>query len=124
MYEKNGVRLIDVLVEKTPQELLPKIIPSDVRQDMEVAMIIKLGGKEQKEIKFESIVAQLEDEYLNGKRRKYDQLPLTKEQEELLDKFKSIMSDGKAMNDCYNHYLQVIENCYQRIAYLQMKFIT
>lgn len=91
---RNGIRLIDALLQENPFHNVDKLIPASVRQDVEIAMILKLKGIRQDHIRFESVTAAIEDEYLTTRREEYEILPLTREQEQLLEGLKQIMSDG------------------------------
>ena len=92
--ERNGDRLIDALLRENPFDNVDKLIPPNVRQDVEIAMILKLRGLKQEQVKFESVTQALEDEYLITRRKEYELLPLTPEQEQLLDSLKVLMNDG------------------------------
>lgn len=89
-----GVRMIDVLLELDPELTVNEIIKNNVKEEMEIAMILKLKGYEHKNIKFESITREIEEEYLDGERKKYETLTLNEEQEILLKKLYDVMNDG------------------------------
>lgn len=90
----NGVRLIDALLEIDPITSVQKVIPAHEREKIEIAMIIKLKGIEQEEIRFDSITEKLEEEYLSGRRKEYEKTELTPEQEQLLDSLSKAYNDG------------------------------
>lgn len=90
---QDGKRFIDALLELDPELTISKIIPQNVKEDMEIAMIIKFHGVSQKEIKFDSLVSSLEKEYLDGRKDRLESLPLTSEQETLYNQLVNTMSD-------------------------------
>ena len=92
--EVNDVRLIDALLEIDPIIAVQKIIPAHEREKIEIAMIIKLKGIEQQEIHFDSITEKIEDEYLNGRRKEYETIKLSPEQEQLLNSLSQAYNDG------------------------------
>lgn len=94
--EKEGKKLIDILLNMNPDLTINKIIPEDVKEEYDVAMILKLRGQNQENIKFESITTKLEREYLTNLRFEYEALTLDNESEELLGELYTIMDDKKS----------------------------
>lgn len=94
--EENGKRFIDVLLDMDEDLTVNKIINKDVKEEYDIAMILKLRGQSQDNIKFESITTKLEREYLTNLRFEYEALTLDNENEELLGELYTIMDDKKS----------------------------
>ena len=96
LQEQNDKKLIDILLNINPELTINKIIPEDVKEEYDIAMILKLRGEKQENIKFESITTKLEHEYLSNLRFGYESLTLDEESEELLTELYNIMNDKKS----------------------------
>ena len=97
LLEKQGdKKFIDILLDMDENLTLEKIIDDDIKEEQEIAMIIKLRGQKQDNIKFESITTKLEREYLTNLRFEYEAIKLDNDSEELLSKLFEVMDDKKS----------------------------
>ena len=112
--QENGKRLIDELIRIDKQLTVDKVISRKVKEEFEIAMILRLGGAEQKEIKLDSITRDLQREYIDDFYREYDEYKLDPESESLLREFEILMSDGKSDMD----YVQAMIRSYRHIIYI------
>lgn len=93
---QSNKRYIDILLDMDSTLTIEKIIDDDIKQEQEIAMIIKLRGQKQDNIKFESITTKLEREYLTNLRFEYEAIKLDDENEKLLGELYKIMDDKKS----------------------------
>ena len=110
--EKNGVRLIDKLLEED-KDLTMKIIPDKVKEEFEIAMILRLNGLDQTNIKMDSVTRDFQSEYLQSFYGEYDTYELDPESEELLNQFKVLMSDGKSRPE----FVEAMIRTYRHLIY-------
>ncbi len=110
--EINGKRLIDILLEKDAKTTVDKVLDSNIKEDFEIAMIIRLNGFKQKHIKFDSITRDFEGEYLKRNNERYDssKLPIEKRMliEELRKALNDSASDSKAVEILINAYTYLL----------------
>lgn len=116
--EKKGKKFIQVLLDMDADLTINKILDPDIKQDIEIAMILKLRGFEQKDVKFESVTTKLEREYLTNLRFEYEALKLDEESEELLSELNDVMDDKKS--DPYLIYALLAT--YRNLIYTNSKY--
>jgi hypothetical protein len=75
---------------------IEKIIDDEIKEDPEIAMIIKLRGQKQENIRFESITTKLEREYLTNLRFEYEAIKLDEESESIIEELFQVMDDKKS----------------------------
>ena len=109
--EKKGKRFIDVLLEYATEEDVNKIIPARLREDFEIAMILRLHGFEQKEIKLESITRDFIKEYFDEYYSDYENVELDSESEGLIKQYRNLMNDG-------NSDMELVETVIRAYKYL------
>lgn len=94
--EIDNKKFIDILLNMNSELTVNKILEKRVKEEYEIALILKLRGEKQDNIKFESITTKLEREYLTNLRFEYEALSLDNENEELLGELYNIMDDKKS----------------------------
>lgn len=106
--------LLKSLMELDKELTVNKILSSRVKEDFDIAMMLKFYGVSQNEIKFKSVTKAVEEEYLQSCIEEYERTELTKEQENLLTNLQNVMSDGMSDPDIlrafiasYRHLLSI-----------------
>lgn len=94
--ERSGKKFIDMLLDADSTLTIEKIIDDEVKEETEIAMIIKLRGQKQENIKFESITTKLEREYLTNLRFEYEAIKLDEESEAIIEELFQVMDDKKS----------------------------
>lgn len=122
---QDGNKLIDVMLSLDKKLTIEKVLSDDIKEEFEIAMIIKLHGYEQKDIKFESVTTKLEREYLTNRRFEYEAISLDEEGENLLQQLHDVMNDGKSdpyliysLVANYRHLLSINSKYADEILYL------
>ncbi len=110
--ENNGERLIDILLDIEPELTIDRIILPKVKENPDIAMIIRIRGLKQKNVNYSSLTRNLDTEYINMSNSRYSDIKLDDECESLLEELRNVMSDGKSDPDLINllikTYRQVI----------------
>ena len=94
--ERSSKKFIDMLLDADSTLTIEKIIDDDIKEDPEIAMIIKLRGQKQENIRFESITTKLEREYLTNLRFEYEAIKLDEESEKIINELFQVMDDKKS----------------------------
>ena len=76
-----------------------KILSPRVKEDFDIAMLLKFYGINQDEIKFKSVTKAIEQEYLQEIIEEYERLELTPDQENLFSNLQIVMGDGESDPD-------------------------
>lgn len=88
--------LLKSLMELDKDLTVNKILSSKVKEDFDIAMMLRFYGVSQDEIKFKSVTKAVEEEYLQSNIEEYEKIELTEEQEYLLSNLQNVMNDGKS----------------------------
>ena len=94
--ERSSKKFIDMLLDADYTLTIEKIIDDEIKEDPEIAMIIKLRGQKQENIRFESITTKLEREYLTNLRFEYEAIKLDEESEKIINELFQVMDDKKS----------------------------
>lgn len=95
--ESKGLKFIDYLLNEDKELTLNVILPEKVKENIDIAVYLRSIGIEQDYINFEPYIHSLVEDYYNKNHEYLKSLPITDEEEKILDEFKNLMlSDNKS----------------------------
>lgn len=113
--EKNGSRLIDILLNLDKDLTLNVILNEKIKQDFDVALYLKSIGIEQEKVEMKLYSNPLVEKYLQEIVDTSLRIPVDDESKVLLDEFKSLMlsdgnSDPKLIEEVVANYRRLLSN--------------
>ena len=93
--DSSGTTLLEELLRED-EEITLKLLNNEIKSDLEVATILKLHGIKQKRLKYDSELSpKMKEQYISATLDVYKNMPITEEEEEVLQNFFNVMSDGQ-----------------------------
>lgn len=94
--EENNISLLEELLNQDKKLTLNFVLTPDMKANVEIAIILKLHGIKQKNIKYDIVTRNMANEYTDKDLEELSNMPLIPEQERLLQELFVVMNDGKS----------------------------
>ncbi len=117
--EENGLELIEYLLREDKDLTLNVIIPEEVKRNVDIAIFLKSKGIEQDIINFEMVITSVADDYYQKYMNHLKAMPITEEEQSLLDEFKNLMlSDNLSDRD----FVEYVVNEYRYLISVKNEY--